>query len=227
VAAPLIFDCDGTLVASEPLYAAVNARVLGAYGLPMSAEDIRVTYMGVPVGDMIADMEARFSLTFPDNILNQLDVEEQISLDRDLLPIKGISEALATLQGLGHKMAVATNSQHRRTVRNLATTQLTPFFGDAIAAIDMVRQGKPAPDVYLLAAQKIGASGRDCVAIEDSPVGMRAVIAAGMVGIGYAPADHGAHMWHDLQAAGAHILIADMCELPAAIETAEELRALI
>jgi HAD superfamily hydrolase (TIGR01509 family) len=227
VLTPLIFDCDGTLVASEPLYAAVDARVLGAYGLPMSAEDIRVTYMGVPVGDMLADMQARFSIIFPDNILDILDAEVQKSLDRDLLPIAGIPEALAALQQRGHKMAVATNSQHSRTVRNLASTQLTPYFGDAIAAIDMVAHGKPAPDVYVLAAKKIGAAARDCVAIEDSPVGMRAAIAAGMIGIGYAPADHGAHVWDDLQAAGAHILIADMRELPSAIDTAEELRALI
>jgi HAD superfamily hydrolase (TIGR01509 family) len=227
VSAPLIFDCDGTLVASEPLYAAVDARVLGAYGLPMRADEIRVTYMGVPVGDMIRDMQARYSLIFPDDILDTLDGEVQISLDRDLLPIAGIPDALVVLHQRGHKMAVATNSQHRRTVRNLASTHLTAYFGDAIAAIDMVRHGKPAPDVYLLAAEKIGVSARDCVAIEDSPIGMRAAIAAGMIGIGYAPADHGAQVWDELQAAGAHILIADMRELPAAVETAVELRALI
>ncbi len=225
--APLLFDCDGTLVASEPLYAAVDARVLGAFGLTMTAEDIRTTYMGVPVALMLENMVTRFDLVFPDNILDMLDVEVQKLLDTDLLPIPGIHDSLKIFQQRGHKMAVATNSQRSRTERNLHTTQLTDFFGSHIAAIDMVEKGKPAPDVYLLAARLIGADPRTCIAIEDSAVGMHAVIAAGMIGIGFAPADHGAHAHADLLEAGAHLIISGMHDLPAAVETAEELRELI
>lgn len=224
---PLVFDCDGTLVASEPLYAAVDARVLGAYGLPLTAEAIRLTYMGVPIAVMLENMATRFDLTFPENILDVLDTEVQKLLDTDLLPMPGIQDCLHVLQHRGHPMAVATNSQRRRAERNLLTTQLTGYFGTNIAAIDMVEKGKPAPDVYLLAARLLGVDPHLCIAIEDSAVGMHAAIAAGMIGIGFAPADHGPHATPDLQEAGAHIIITNMRDLPAAIETAEELQALI
>jgi HAD superfamily hydrolase (TIGR01509 family) len=224
---PLIFDCDGTLVASEPLYAAVDAHVLGAYGLPMSADDIRTTYMGVPVGKMLADMAQRFSLTFPDDILHQLDVLVQKKLDAELQAMPGIHTALDVLQQRGHPMAIATNSQVSRTVRNLHSTQLTGFFGGRIAAVDLVPHAKPSPDVYLLAAKMLGAHPKDCIAVEDSSVGMRAVLAAGMIGIGFAPADHGAHAATDLLEAGAHVIINAMSDLPDAVETAQELRELI
>ncbi len=225
--APLIFDCDGTLVASEPLYAAVDARVLGRYGLPMTADEIRVTYMGVPIRVMLHNMAERFGLTFPENILELLDADVQLLLDTELKPIAGIADVLPLLRARGHLMAVGTNSDFSRTTRNLATTGLTDYFVPHIASIDQVAKGKPAPDIYLLAANKIGADPKTCIAIEDSAVGMHAAIAAGMIGIGYAPADHGAHAHADLAEAGAHLIIDTMLTLPAAIDTAEELLDLL
>jgi HAD superfamily hydrolase (TIGR01509 family) len=225
--APLLFDCDGTLVASEPLYAQVDAVVLAPYGMPLNAEDIRVRYMGVAVGKMLADMEQTYGATFPTDIIDQLDAAVNAKMDADLQAIAGIPDALAFFETRGHKMAVATNSQLGRTRRNLHTTKLDVYFNDCIASLDQVAHGKPLPDVYLLAAQKLGVHPRDCIAIEDSPIGMRAVIAANMIGIGYAPADHGAGIGDALLESGAHIIITDMRDLPRAVETAEELRALV
>lgn len=225
--APLLFDCDGTLVASEPLYAEVDAVVLAPFGMPLTASEIRERYMGVAVSKMLADMEQTYGAKFPADIIDILDIAVNLKMDADLLPIAGIPDALHFFHGRGHKMAVATNSQLARTRRNLQATRLDSYFNDIIASLDQVPHGKPAPDVYLLAAQKLGVHPRDCIAIEDSPIGMRAVIAASMIGIGYAPADHGAHIADELLANGAHIIIEDMRDLPRAVETAEELRELV
>jgi HAD superfamily hydrolase (TIGR01509 family) len=220
---PLIFDCDGTLVASEPLYAAVDAEILGAFGIPLSADEIRSQYMGVGIARMLADMARRFGATFPDDIIETLDAAVMVKLATELQAIAGVASALASLHRQGHPMAVATNSRLKRTRENLRTTKLDHFFGDLIASLDQVAEGKPAPDVYLLAAQKLGVRPGDCIAIEDSPVGMQAVIAAGMTGVGFAPSDHGPGIADELRAAGAHLIVENMRDLPGAIRSATAL----
>jgi beta-phosphoglucomutase-like phosphatase (HAD superfamily) len=138
--------------------------------------------------------------------------------------VRGIPAILDQLRRLGHPMAVATNSRKPRTMQNLDVTGLRGFFGNHIATVDQVAKGKPAPDVYLLAANMLGHEPAACIAIEDSPPGMNAAVAAGMTAIGYAPPDHGARLADDLRNSGANIIIGDMAELENAITLAAALR---
>ncbi len=223
----LIFDCDGTLVDSEGHYAAVDSVVFARYGVNISPDEIRTRYMGIGLARMIADLETRYETVFPADMFELLDAEVDAYLSQHLRAVAGIPDALAALAAQGWPMAVATNSRLHRTARNLSITGLDGFFGGRICAIDMVLNPKPAPDIYVHAARQLEIEPRACIAIEDSDVGARAAVAAGMIVIGYAPPDHDASMVQRLTAAGAHILIDDMVKLPSAIETAEELRAVL
>jgi HAD superfamily hydrolase (TIGR01509 family) len=223
----LIFDCDGTLVDSEGHYATVDSIVFARYGVNISPAEIRTRYMGIGLARMLHDLEQRYATVFPADMFEMLDTEVDAYLSQHLRAVAGIPAALEQLAVLGWPMAVATNSRLHRTTRNLAITGLDGFFGGRICAIDMVENPKPAPDIYLHAAGQLGIDPRACIAIEDSDVGARAAVAAGMIVIGYAPPDHDASMAQRLTQAGAHILIDDMAKLPGAIETAEELRAVL
>jgi HAD superfamily hydrolase (TIGR01509 family) len=223
----LVFDCDGTLVDSEGHYATVDSLVLARYGVIISADEIRTRYMGIGYAQMMADIATRNNTVFPDNMLEQLDVEVDAYLAEHLQAVRHIEPALETLSAQGWPMAVATNSRFNRTTRNLSITKLDRFFDNKIAAIDCVQNPKPAPDVYLAAAKMLRIYPRHCIAVEDSVVGTGAAVAADMVTVGYAPLDHDPAMAAKLSAAGAHVVIHDMADLVNAIEAAQGLCELI
>ncbi|WP_425459681.1 HAD-IA family hydrolase [Hankyongella ginsenosidimutans] len=111
-------------------------------------------------------------------------------LETELEPIAGIPQLLAMLQAEGRPLAVASNSRLNGVRRSLRITGLTQFFGDRIATADQVAQPKPAPDVYLMAAGLLEAEPASCLAIEDSPTGVRAARAAGMTVIAFTDPAH-------------------------------------
>ncbi|RVB54317.1 HAD family phosphatase, partial [Mesorhizobium sp. M7A.F.Ca.CA.002.03.2.1] len=109
---------------------------------------------------------------------------------------------------------VASSSSVERINHSLAVTGLARFFGDAIYSSSMVKNGKPAPDIFLFAADKIGANPVDCIVIEDSPFGIQGAIAAGMTAIGYTGGGHTyAEHAARLTAAGADFVCADWQEV--------------
>jgi beta-phosphoglucomutase-like phosphatase (HAD superfamily) len=109
-------------------------------------------------------------------------------------------------------MAVASQSSLARVRFSLDVTALAPSFGEHVYVTSMVARPKPAPDVYLLAAERLGAAPSECVVVEDSPAGAAAAIQAGMRAIGYAPgATHAA-----MVASGATV-IRSMSELAAMV----------
>lgn len=209
---PVVFDCDGTLVDSERIYAASDVAVLNAHGIPLTLEFVYHNYTGVILTDIIADIEQRYAVTLPDSVLAEMQAEVDVRMERDLVAIDGVPDLLAMLASSGHALAVASNSSSVGVARSLRVTGLDSYFPGRVATADQVERGKPHPDVYLRAAGLLGAVPERCVAVEDSPTGIRAAKAAGMFAIGFTDAGH-AHAPGALRSAGADLLISRMSEL--------------
>lgn len=204
---PIIFDCDGVLVDSEPLAARAYERVYDKHGMPGVNTSIIAQCIGMKQADIIAKIRELTGHQFPAASDGDIWAETKILFSQELKPTPGITAFMQTLAG---DRCVASSSSVERINHSLAVTGLARYFGDAIYSSSMVRNGKPAPDIFLFAADKMGATPADCIVIEDSPFGIQGAVAAGMTAIGYTGgghtyAGHGAR----LTAAGADFVCAD------------------
>jgi len=208
----LIFDCDGVLVDSEYLASRVEAELIAEIGLKLSVDEVHDLFLGKTVDGVLDAIGARTG-TRPGSAwaYNWAFATAQAFM-RELKAVDGISAAVEALRLRGHRMAVASQSPLARVQLSLQVTGLASQFGDRLFVTSMVARPKPAPDIYLLAAEKLGAAPADCVVIEDSPAGAAAALGVGMRVIGYAPGDSFATM----QRSGAQVIRA-MDELISAI----------
>jgi len=209
-AALLIFDCDGTLVDTEPFYNVAWTAVLNRMGLPWTVEDERRHLMGRPWADAVAIVERALGRKVPADFESIVWTEVQAEFaKRPLQAVDGVAEALGALRG---PRCVASSNWEDKVRESLATTGLGGFFDPAhIFVAAMVKRGKPAPDLFLHAAATMGAAPMECVVIEDSVPGVQAGVAAGMRVLGYAGPFTDPE---GLAAAGAE-LFDDMRRLPA------------
>lgn len=208
---PIIFDCDGVLVDSEPLAARAYERVYDKHGMPGVHGGIIAQCIGMKQSDIIAKIRDLTGHQFPAAADGDIWAETKILFSQELQPTPGITAFLETLAG---DRCVASSSSVERINHSLTVTELARFFGDAIYSSSMVKRGKPAPDIFLFAADKMGAKPADCIVIEDSPFGIEGAVAAGMTAIGYTGgghtyAEHGAR----LTAAGANFICSDWQEV--------------
>lgn len=208
----LIFDCDGVLVDSEPLACAVDADFLTELGVPYTAQEIARDFVGRSLSDMIAQVEASRGVLLPPDFPSRLNERLLSRFERELRPMPGVREAVIACTGL---RCVASSSVPERIALSLRVTGLADLFGNSVFSATQVSQGKPAPDLFLLAAKRMGATPQDCTVVEDSVPGVLAGRAAGMrvigfTGGGHCGPDHGAR----LAEAGAHTVIGRMSDLP-------------
>jgi len=209
----LIFDCDGVLVDSEYLASRVESDVTRDLGLTLDVDEAHEMFLGKTVEGVLDAVAARTG-TRPSNtwVYNWAFATAHAFM-RELKAVDGVGVAVEELRRRGHRMAVASQSPLARVRLSLQVAGLGGQFGDHIYVASMVARPKPAPDIYLLAAQRLGAEPRECIVIEDSPAGATAAQAAGMRVLGYAPGHAAAAM----RASGARV-IRSMHELIAAIE---------
>lgn len=215
----LIFDCDGVLIDSEILALDVLSDLMTSYGHPMSVEACQDAFMGLHNDDIVRAMERRIGRALPDGEGQRMREIMLARMERELKPVPGVAE---TLQSLEMPRCVASSSDHERIKSTLTWTGLDGFFGSAIFSGYDVPRGKPAPDLFLHAAEIMGVAPRDCVVVEDAPAGIQAAVAAGMRPIGFTGASHtNAGHRTRLETAGAKTIIADMRELPACLAVAD------
>lgn len=210
--AALIFDCDGVLIDSEHLASRVESELTRELGLTLSVEEAHQMFLGKTV-DGVLDAIAQRTGTRPGAawVYNWAFATAH-AFHRELAVVEQLRDAIETLRTRGHRMAVASQSSLARVKFSLDVTGLAPLFGEHVYVTSMVARPKPAPDVYLLAAGRLGATPADCVVVEDSPAGAAAALKAGMRAIGYAPgATHAA-----MVASGARV-IRSMSELAALV----------
>ena len=208
----VVFDCDGVLVDSEVIACRVEAEVLTAIGFPHSFEDVRRDYVGLGAASVRRLIEERFGRALPEDFRARSLAAALAAFERELKPIPGIVDAIARLDG---PRCVASSSDPARIRRSLELTGLLDAFDPHLFSATMVEHGKPAPDLFLHAAQSMGFPPSRCVVIEDSVPGVQAARAAGMTVLGF---HGGSHCAPDhpakLENAGAHLLFADMHDLP-------------
>lgn len=207
--AAVIFDCDGVLVDSERLMNREFRAMLAEIGLHYSAEEATRTFMGRSMKSCMEIVKSRLGRPVPDNFLSTLDQRAYAVFERDLRPVDGIGTVLDALDDAGTPYAVASSGSHEKMQRTLGITGLLPRVAGRITSATEVSHGKPAPDVFLLAAERLGVAAAECMVIEDSLLGIEAARAAGMRVIGFAAmvsAD-------DMHAAGATHVVTSMPEV--------------
>jgi HAD superfamily hydrolase (TIGR01509 family) len=172
----VIFDCDGTLVDSEPLSGEAWRRTLAPYGYAVTAEDLEAC-VGTPYVRTHAFMAQRVEIPGPHDLWPELRTTLFALVDAHLELFADAIQAVEDLRARGIAIAVASSSVRERLNHTL---QGAGLHFDVTIAGDEVEHGKPAPDIFLAAAQALGVAPECCVVVEDSPPGVAAGRAAGM-----------------------------------------------
>ncbi|MCX4676352.1 HAD family hydrolase [Streptomyces sp. NBC_01433] len=189
----VIFDNDGVLVDSEPISNTILAGYLTELGHPTSYEESLRDYMGAAVHrvhDLVAE---RTGEKLPADFDETLHARVFAAFRRELVAVDGVQELLGTLVADGVDYCVASSSSHERIRVGHRAAGLDQWFEEEwIFSSEDVGRGKPAPDLFLYAAERMGVAPERCVVIEDSPLGVEAARAAGMDVYGFTsmmPAD--------------------------------------
>jgi HAD superfamily hydrolase (TIGR01509 family) len=179
----VIFDCDGVLVDSEPIAVRIDVEMLAEVGVTMTEEEVIERFVGRSPDVILAEAEARLGRRVPEGWFERGETRIRRAYATELRPVDGISEAL---EEIGDPVCVASSSGHDNIRYKLELTGLYDRFAGHIFSATEVANGKPAPDLFLHAASRMGAAPADCVVVEDSRYGVQAARAAGMDVLGYA-----------------------------------------
>ncbi|GHB28520.1 hydrolase [Streptomyces viridiviolaceus] len=176
----VIFDLDGTLVDSEPNYYEAGRRTLAEYGVPDFTWADHEGYVGISTQETVSDWKRRYGLRAPVEELVAAKNRRYLELARtSTRAYPEMRKFVELLAGEGVPMAVASGSSPEAIEAILSCTGLDAYLGTLVSA-DEVARGKPAPDVFLEAARRLGAAPADCVVLEDAVPGAAAAHAAGM-----------------------------------------------
>ena len=183
----VIFDCDGVLIDSEVIAYRVFAECLNEAGIMLSVDEAMAFGVGKSARVLSAAVEKEFGRSLPVNFIETFRARVMAAFTQELKAVEGIIELLAALK---LKRCVASNS-HIDWIRHaLMTTGLLPHFEPHLYSAAMVARGKPAPDLFLHAAQQHGVRPERCLVIEDSLSGVEAARAASMPIIGFVGGSH-------------------------------------
>lgn len=204
------FDCDGVLVDSEPIVCGVLADMLNELGWPITLEETIHAFVGKSFVDELGTIEARIGKPLASDFYANFVVRRDVCLAENIQPVRGVHTAIETLIESDMPFCVASGAERAKMHLTLGRTGLLRWFDGKMFSGMEVARSKPAPDVYLLAAQTMGVSPTRCAVIEDTPTGVAAGVAAGMTVFGYAARIDPQRL---LQA-GAASVFADMALLP-------------
>ena len=173
----VVFDLDGVLIDSEPVWERIRRRFVADHG-GRWAPDARDKMMGMSTGEWSAYMSADLGVGVAPPMVAEIVIAAMAAAYEEQLPL--LPGAVAAVHGLAARwpLAVASSSPGSLIKTVLAAAGLRPAFAAVVSSEDVTR-GKPAPDVYLEAAGRLDVSPAACAAIEDSPNGLRAAAAAG------------------------------------------------
>lgn len=213
----LIWDCDGCLIDSEVLACRVAAEFYTSAGYPITTEEYILRFAGKSKKEIRQILEEETGQSFE----GKLDYVEKTrrrkaAFEAELKEVNGLTQALAAIK---LPMAIASGSDMERLEHSLKIVNLWDKFAPHVYSSEMVAKGKPAPDVFLYAAEKLHAKPENCVVVEDGHHGVHGAKAAGMYVLGYIGATHGSpELAERLTAAGADRIFKHMSELPAIIK---------
>jgi len=200
----VIFDMDGVVSDTQGLHTAVEESLLRKHGIRMSAQEITEKYASVPDKEFFGKLfkEHKVSVN-PDSVIKEKYRIMSASKSR-IVPIAGVKELIQELKKQKFMLAIASASPLEFIEFVISELGLKGIF-DSITSSNEVSRGKPEPDVFLLAAKKLGCKPEECVVIEDTSRGMTAAKRAGMKCIGFA--------WDHEKEYPADILVKDLREI--------------
>ena len=175
----VIFDMDGVLIDSEPIHYASLREVLARYNVDYD-EALHTTYVGKSDEGVFTDLKSRYRELTPDvaTLIEERNVRFLELVDRPLQPMAGVVALLEAIDRSGLPMAVASSSALVQVERITANLGVSGFFRELVSG-QMVPRHKPAPDIYLLTAARLGVDIANCVVFEDSGPGVRSAVDAG------------------------------------------------
>jgi HAD superfamily hydrolase (TIGR01509 family) len=212
----IIYDCDGTLIDSERVVADICLTAIHELGLSDWTMNRYIeTFIGMPGHVGWSRVQEALGKPLPQGLNERVDAEIVSKLATTDLALPGVRQAITAIGG---ERCVASSTPLDHLRHNIGLAKLDDLFGDAIFSASQVKRAKPAPDVFLLAAARMGHDPNRCIVIEDSVPGVTAARRAGMQVIGYTGAAHDpALMDERLAMAGAYAVVSHMNELPAVV----------
>ena len=205
----VIFDCDGVLVDTETVANRLLARVLSEEGFSVSYEECRRLFVGRTMDAVRAHVEGALGRALRDDWTAYIRDRTLEAFAEGIEPVPGASDVIHALRLRGMQYCVASSGKFEKMRFTLGATGLLPLVEDVLFSAEEVAHGKPAPDLFLHAAARMGHEPLRCVVVEDSLPGVQAAVAAGMPVIGYAGDPHtdaaalkreGAHVVTDMSA---------------------------
>jgi beta-phosphoglucomutase family hydrolase len=181
----VIFDMDGVLVDSQPYHFKADIDTMAEYGV-IKGQKFYESFAGTLTADRMRTLKEMFGLDVP---VEEMTIKrENMILDimgkEDIKPVSGIPEFLRSIKEKGLTTAVASSSDYKLINLILDRLKIAKYF-DSVTSGSDVKRGKPSPDVFLLAAERIGIEPAECLVVEDSENGVKAAKAAGMKALGY------------------------------------------
>lgn len=214
----VLFDCDGVLIDSEAIACRVELAILGEIGHPITLAEFQRRFVGTSrrfsLDGLAADWGKPLPADYGDRVRDRLDDVFRT----ELRAVDGMVDLVGRLRG---RCAVASSSSLRRLNLTLGLTGYAPLLADRVFSAEQVRHGKPAPDLFLFAAARLGVAPENCIVVEDSPYGIMAARAAGMRAVGFTAGAHcGADHGDRLRAVGADQITANAAALAAVVDRA-------
>ena len=187
----VIFDCDGVLVDSEIIVITEKINALKEIDLYYTIDDFRNDYIGLDEDEfykkIATDLNRQFKKSLPAFVREKIDESIIKKFHQEVNAIEGISQLLTNLT---HKRCVASSNNAEILKIKLEKSNLYDHFCPYIFSREMVTRGKPCPDLFLFAAQRLEVESKDCIVVEDSINGIRAAKSAGMLPIGFIGGTH-------------------------------------
>ena len=208
----VIFDCDGVLIDSELIGCRVEAEELTRAGLRITLDEILERFTGVTSKETFRTLEREQGRRLPADFAQRVGAAIRAAFERELAAIAGIHAALERIE---LPVCVASSSSPARLEHSLKVVRLFERFTPHIFSAHAVGRGKPAPDLFLHAAQRMMTPPARCLVVEDSIAGVQAGVAAGMPVLGFTGGSHCSPGHAErLRDAGAEQAFADMTLLP-------------
>lgn len=207
-----IFDCDGVLVDSEPAANRVMVDMLAEIGFTIGLADCMARFVGKSMKTVQAEVMAEAGAIFPPGWPEAIRARTIETFQRERIEaIPGIHDVVSAHRAAGRPYCVASSGRIQKMQASLGSSGLLPMFDDVLFSATMVEHSKPAPDLFLHAAEAMGHPAAACVVVEDSLPGVQAAVAAGMRVCAYTAAPYGDAAVY--RALGAEVFD-DMADLP-------------
>ena len=217
----VIFDLDGCLVDSEVMSLDTLAAEMAAEGVPTTPAGLRAEFLGVSIQSIVAHIARATDRPVAPDFVRRFEDRLLARYPSELRLIPGVLPLLDELAAQGVPVAIATGGSLRRLAATLDASGLGPRFAGRAFSADQVAQGKPAPDLFLLAAERLGVLPVACAVMEDSPHGITGAVTAGMRAVGFVGGSHLAGMRDQharrLTEAGAVQVLADLAPMADAL----------